>query len=72
LIGGLGLELSGLATSLDRVLLNTAKNTREQIYLKVQGFQQQGTMKNTREQIYLEIQDFNNKGAQGTNLLDIN
>jgi len=25
----------------ERVLLNTVKNTREQIYLKIQGFQQQ-------------------------------
>jgi len=25
------------------LLLNTAKNTREQIYLKIQGFQQQGS-----------------------------
>jgi len=51
------------------VLLNTAKNTREQIYLKIQGFQQQRTSKNTREQIYLKIQGFQ---QQGTNLLDIN
>jgi len=36
-----------------RVLLNTAKNTREQIYLKIQRFQQQEITKNTREQIYL-------------------
>jgi len=43
----------------DRVLLNTAKNTREQIYLKIQGFQQQGTTKNTNEQIiYNLIQGF--------------
>jgi len=37
----------------ERVLLNTAKNTREQIYLKIQEFQQQGTTRSTRKQIYL-------------------
>jgi len=53
------------------VLLNTAKNTRDQIYVKIQGFRQQGTMKNRSKFIY-KYKDFNNKGAQGTNLLDIN
>jgi len=45
------------------VLLDTAKNTREQIYLKLQGFQQQGTSKNTRKQIYLQIQGFQQQGS---------
>jgi len=48
------------------VLLNIAKNIREQIYLKIQRFQQQGS------KFLHKYKDFNSKGAQGTNLLDIN
>jgi len=45
------------------ILLNIAKNTREQIHLKIQGFQQQGTSKNTKEQIYLLMQGFQQQGS---------
>jgi len=49
-----------------RVLLNTAKSTREQIYLKIQGFQQQGS------KFIYKCKNFNNKGTQEANLFDIN
>jgi len=55
-------------------MLNTLQNTREQIYLKIQEFQQQGTTENTRKQIYLlslKIQGFQQQGNTRDQLLDI-